>query len=389
MIELTLDSLVIRNTAIWSFLGQHKHLLQTVEQVLCTWCESVEKTTQGEAVTVQSLASHFENMKTDMLNEVRQQAHPFASVVGQLADLISSTKQTLADLSPAAIAESMAHKLPVHLDTTSAAFRGILHEAVCGAVSPLADRTSGCNALLSTISQRLDQVREAQINTSAKSKKKGDAAESKIYEELVELLPDMDVQKVSGMAHCCDINVCDCGTDVRVEVKDYTSRVDKAEVSKFITDMLSCNSHGIMVSTQTGITGKRRSIEFQQLSNGKFAVFLSNGNADTVSSMVTLLKLVDKQLLPSGDDDAVFKLTPETMMHLQQLLKEHDKKMKDARHHLKQVDKLLAEAAIEKIASILLGHAVSTAPLRCTHCTQEFKTERGLLAHTRVKHLGN
>lgn len=232
MIELTSESLLIKNAHICSFLNQHNHLLSTIEQLLCTWCASVEKTTHGEAVTVQSLASHFENMKRDMLNEVRQQAHPFTSVVGQLADLISSTKQAIADLSPTAIAESMAYKLPAQLDTKSAAFKGILYEAVCGAVSPLADRTSGCNALLNSIRQRLDQVREAQISTSAKSKKKGEAAANEIYEELVELLPDMDIQKVSGMAHCCDINVCDCGTDVRVEVKDYASRVDKAEVSK-------------------------------------------------------------------------------------------------------------------------------------------------------------
>jgi len=144
-------------------------------------------------------------------------------------------------------------------------------------------------------------------------------------------------------------------------------------------------------------------VEVEQLSNGKFAVYLSNNgyDVDQIHDMIRLIyrlhAIVTSQDSGSGSA-ACFKVTPEAMSRVDLYLKDFADKVRVTRTHLKEAMSLMGELAFDSIERVLKGQVdASSTPVsgagggaarlevgrggQCGVCKREFKTSSGLARH--------
>lgn len=201
---------------------------------------------------------------------------------------------------------------------------------------------------------------------------KGAQAEAQLHELLCNKLHARDnyeISVVNGVAHACDIKIQRLGyPDVRVEVKAYGeqsgAKVPIKEVTRFRSDLLAMNSHGIFVSLYGEIATKGK-IDFEVLPNNKLAVYLS-GNAydvDIISDMVHFIYRVDKIVETSVTrDDTHLRVTAEDMARVQLLLRDFGIKVQHTKTHLKEAISLLNELTFDRIEVVLMtSRALPTA----------------------------
>lgn len=259
------------------------------------------------------------------------------------------------------------------------------------------------------------EMRRAQVDAevSAKAGKstnvKGQESEDKMVEMLSEKLLYRDgyvVEKVSGQAQSCDIVVRrEKYPNIRIECKAHADKVRVKEVDKFVRDLTQCNNHGIFVSFKSGICGINN-FELQQLSTGKFAVYLSNNqyDVDAVIEMLHLLYRLDEIMRHArgadGGDGAVFKLSPESVMRIKTYLRDAMGKIASVKQHMKESCALLSEIQLDLVEKVILGqagesnnHSVTRASTqrpaatpneyKCEKCDRTFKSSAGHREHVK------
>ena len=248
---------------------------------------------------------------------------------------------------------------------------------------------------------------------------KGHQGENGLYELLCDRLTsrdDYEVEMVRGQAHGCDINIRRLGhADVRLESKAHGEgtgeKVRAKEVTRFQSDLLGLNAHGVFVSLHGGIVGKGE-LEIEQLANGKFAVYLSNNKYDVgiIHDMLMLLYRLDKITKSvvgegGGEGDAVacIKVPQDTMRRVQLYMKDFASKVSVTKTHLKDSLSLLSELTFDLLERMLLGQVAApveeTVPQRptvdgavdervarfaCAHCTKMCKTRGALTMHEKT-----
>jgi hypothetical protein len=264
-----------------------------------------------------------------------------------------------------------------------------------------------------------DQLIASQARKSASARVKGMEGEDQLFELLSDRLPardSYDVERVSGHAHACDLVVRRAGhPDVRVESKAHGDgtgeKVRAKEVSRFVSDVLGHNVHGVFVSHHARIVGKGR-LEVEQLSNGKFVVFVSENQYD-VEQLHDVLQLIYKldSLTTSNADQlrepaGCRRLTPDALRRIEHRLQDHAQKVKALRASLTQSLSILNELSLHDLELELKcnvpsspdGQAPAPAPVpapthgsakplhTCPSCDFVCKSRAGLTNHVRMAH---
>jgi len=261
--------------------------------------------------------------------------------------------------------------------------------------------------------EKIDTVEKHMIKQTARSTiDKGKHGEDKLFDWLCERLRMRDgyvVEKTNGQACGCDIVIKRHGgyPDIRIESKaigeSTKEKVRHAQVTKFIRDLEQTQNHGIFVSLYSDIVGISN-FELQQLSNGKFAVYLTKLNTDLepIIEMIQLLYTLDKIL--SKQDNAedgtanMVRIPAETMACVQQYLKDYGTTIFCTKQHLRIAYTKLGEIDMNMIASMILGNsgdirdnkatsasdatATEDNQFKCPRCTKTFTTKRALQRHS-------
>lgn len=297
------SSVTITDPFIVGCLTKHRRLLPVVEELLTLLCRSIEI---GEDAPEDSLAS----ITNDVVSRVDE----------RISDMTTLLKSQLLDY--AAIA---------HSNTQSSLER------------------------LQADSSELKSKVDAIVLRSASTARKGAEGQNNVFELLASSLASRDgysVEQVHGKARQCDIVVRHRERgDARVEVKNYQSVVPSAEVDKFQRDLLACGSHGIMVSVNTKIAG-HRNFEVQQLSSGRFAVYLGCNDYDADQIVEALELLYTLEGLTKDRPDGV-TFDPETLNRVKESLSSWRRKIVDVKGHLQHSLAILEEFAIEEVEKIL------------------------------------
>lgn len=96
------------------------------------------------------------------------------------------------------------------------------------------------------------------VNKYKNPNKKGELGENRLQQVLVEILPENDLIVTVGEKGSGDFLIKrDNKKDILIETKFYSTNVPKAELIKFIKDVNTNKSHGIMLSHSSGIVGKK------------------------------------------------------------------------------------------------------------------------------------
>jgi hypothetical protein len=254
---------------------------------------------------------------------------------------------------------------------------------------------------------KLDEIGSKNIVNNAKAMyntgAKGKAGEQRLCDELAHKLTVRDgyeVDIVSGMAHQCDIAVKRLGfPEIRIESKahgDSTGeKVRAKEVARFQSDILALNLHGIFVSLHSNIVGKG-AVEVEQLTNGKFVIYLSNNNYD-IDQVVDMLRLLYKLDTYSTDAerDGV-KFSNDTLKRVQLMITSLNDKIKATKSHLKESITLLNDVSLDMLENILISRdddrtkeVIPAESHQCPHCPRAFPSKKGLATHVTRLHSDN
>jgi hypothetical protein len=227
------------------------------------------------------------------------------------------------------------------------------------------------------------------------SNNKGSIAEHKIQTLLMNHLPPdhgYNVIKTGHLPHSCDFLVtCDKQPDIRLECKDYSNYVPHTEVDKFISDLHSCNNHGIFISLYSNIANKHV-FDFEQLPNGKFAIYLSN-NQYNIKIIIRMLRILYKlDSIVSTKNNSNITISPENIILIQQQIHTFNDTISSIQSNLKHTIDLVDTLTLNNIQQILLNQLpdIQTLPpkpikttLTCDSCSLVVKNMAGLAAHKR------
>lgn len=237
---------------------------------------------------------------------------------------------------------------------------------------------------------------ESKLSSTINEKgKKGEQEVMGVLEDLLLSSDGFSVDDVSNIAGNCDIHVKRVGyPDVRIDVKNWTSKVGQRDLDKFVKDLTTLNSSGILVSLKSGVVGKR-AIEIDQLMNGKFALYLSNFG-DHLESIPEFIRLIHtlESACKSGDD--TIRLTKHAFSRIEMYVTESKEKVNKVKQQLWAAIAILNDINQEKITEIIRsaaqpvdGATVSVATnsvttIKCKQCGRTFMNSTGLKTHMKT-----
>ena len=363
--NVTSQEVIITDPYIVGFMTRHRNsddILNACKSVLRSFCQTVDdiETNQSTNNRIMSYLSEFED-----------RYHKHARMV-----------------------ESKINDVESHVTSTSNAITTKLsNQIVTMASNATQKHIEGIYNMQATLHSKLEDVK--QKNKSPKEK--GIEGETGLFNILNERLMARDgysIQMVSGMSQSCDIIIKrDCYPTVRIESKaigkDNGAKVKYAEVEKFNRDLLQVNNHGIFVSIHSGIQGIGH-LELQQLSNGKFAVFLSNNNydVDIIIDMLHLLYKLDQITNDSKYDENII-ISSENMIRVRSHIQDSTKKISAIKHHMKESIRLINTVQLDLIESIVLGNVddvhtdieVIPSTMQCDICKKTLTSKQGFIGH--------
>ena len=151
--------------------------------------------------------------------------------------------------------------------------------------------------LLKTIEERIGEnigslrtTIDNLIYQSANSSIKGKIAEQQISNIIVDNFPDDTVEITAQKDYESDIQLkTSDGITLYIEVKMYKASVTTSQIDKFKRDIIRSGIKvGILISTTSGITGKKR-LEFDLIDNDKYIIYVPNTGFEVVPIIWSVL----------------------------------------------------------------------------------------------------
>jgi hypothetical protein len=290
--------------------------------------------------------------------------------------------------------DSIKSKLNVILESVTGQMH-TLNTSVCSLDDNIANKVTASvsNAAMQSIIGQLDTINKK----SKTGKERGTEAEGLLYTMLSNRLLERDgynISMVSGISHSCDIMVERMGyPTIRIESKaigiDRNVKVPKVDVEKFKRDLIHTNNHGIMVSLHSGIVGIGKT-EVTQLSNGKFAVYLSNNeyDIDIIVDMMHVIYKIDNAIKSTNSIDGVV-VRNDDIARMRTYILDCVNKIQSAKNHLKESMRVLSDVHLEILERTIMGNSdgiansTELAPtgLTCKICNKTLMSKQGYTGH--------
>jgi hypothetical protein len=250
------------------------------------------------------------------------------------------------------------------------------------------------NAVVSqhTNDKVMNELNEFLFKYKTSSQHKGAFSEIQLQSLLNKMYPTAEIVDSHGETSCCDFIIKRTGKDdILIENKNFNLSVDNRDISKFLFDADKQKSHAIMLSQQSGITGKPDG--FIELNGNKVIMYLHevNYNTDKIRIAVNTVDHLSVKLneISGGEDeslcitkDALCRINDEYQMFLSQrsslqgILKDFNKKMNSQIESIQMPT--LNTYLSDKFASI------ENKVFVCEHCELTFKSKRALTSHGKV-----
>ena len=141
------------------------------------------------------------------------------------------------------------------------------------------------------------------INKYKNPNKKGELGEYRLHQVLVEILPENDIITTIGEKGSGDYLIKrDNKKDILIETKIYSANVPKNELIKFIKDVKTNKTHGIMLSHSSGIVGKKH---FQiDIEDDMITTYLHNVdyNKDLIKLAFNIIEILESKINNYSND---------------------------------------------------------------------------------------
>lgn len=236
-------------------------------------------------------------------------------------------------------------------------------------VSNLHDKLSTVKEALYTVQNDLRPIYQMSNNTMSTlgelSKKfinsgnKGKAGEEFTEKLLKQTFPTHRVTTVASSLQKGQMDIrfeSDNLPTIGFEVKNYKDMVPHNQVEKFERDILESNTHGIMLSLTSGISGKPHQ-HLNILSNKCVALYLSCNDFDAMSSIqtaVSAIYLLDPLLKANKDVEGnSLTVTQDTVNLIRGIIDKNKKDMGEIERTLKDLLEKVKRMTWDEILSLL------------------------------------
>ena len=427
MIFLDKLNIIINNAQISSFLetfGEKEIILQSFEDILEKYCETMKETlrkkekVEYESEKINKCIDKFEKVSHNLLKKSSGDMSEILDknvkdIRSDLCSMIVSIKEMmnkdLSNIHVEKIKETVTNELNKEMAKNEIKL-DYIKEIMGNMFFELKNCNKDSNKDIGNIKQsfeemfrKIQDVEKYCIDTSLKSSVKQKLGEDGLFESLSDTLKNRDgyvVEKVNGQAHSCDILVKrETYPSIRIESKAHgratSEKVRTKEVNKFKSDLIQLNNHGIFVSLYSNIVGKGE-LELEQLTNGKFAVYLANNryNVDLIVDMIQLLYKIDSICSKNNENgSSSVVLTNETMARIQTIIKDNINRVIDLKSHLNRSISIVNEIELNVITDIITGqfvysinddkkkHGQQQQQFECCSCGKFLKTNAALISH--------
>jgi hypothetical protein len=222
------------------------------------------------------------------------------------------------------------------------------------------------------------------------SKSIGAMAEDKVFHKLSGTLSqEFVVEFTRQNPNEADLKVKKIGyTDIMVEIKNHSKDVTHDHVVRFEDNIAQHNSHGIIVSLQSGIVGRNDTFTMRE-NGGKLSLYLCHNNYD-MNAVRDLVRFIHRYEDMMSPDDKGAGLSAESLQQVTDLVKNQIKRVKKAREIAKNMDDLAKGMTMELDAALKLlqkEHGVRVVGY-CSVCAKHFDgaCDKGWNNHTGNKH---
>ena len=229
------------------------------------------------------------------------------------------------------------------------------------------DIEKGVNSHVTEQAKSLENSFNRILDNSAR---KGQIGEIIVYNWLRTNYPNVEVTE-KEKPHGADIHMVlpNLSKKIIIEVKHYSKTVDQTEIDKFLRDVSTTNSHGIMISLQNKIRGKQDGeVDFQ---NGAVISYISNGQ-----SQMHLIRSAIDNIIKCANvlSDETHKLSKHTLTEIEKQFKLAKDNQKEMIKHLNDALKLAKHDSFDKLHQLIFNKLQEDKKM-CLKCNTPYKNK--------------
>lgn len=216
-------------------------------------------------------------------------------------------------------------------------------------------------SLATTFNERWDTFTERFYGKNSKAK--GQLCEN-VYEDLLnKTFPLQEIVRTSYSSREMDFKVSfDNELVIFFEVKQYTSNVNKASVTKFMRDLRQNKCHGILISAESGIATKQN-FEFEMINvptdsgevETRVAMYLTyhNYEASTLQLAVTLISRLAKVSSSRSTHSNTVVIDKKILDDLNKKLKKEIDEHEQATEYLQKSLAILQKSHLKRLLDVV------------------------------------
>lgn len=230
------------------------------------------------------------------------------------------------------------------------------------------------NVISNIYSQLSELLRENKISAL-----KGKRTEGEYVTYLTSVFNNAEIQNCSQSDHAMDILLLQEGyTDIRFDIKDYSTNVPSKEVLKFKSDIQHNNCHGILISDKSGIANKTN-FSFDIINNRYIAFYITNAREqlDNIVSAVNFIRSMDSCVTKKDG----ISLSNSTVKSIQLELDKYTEIIGSIKKNLQNSIQMCNTLTFSNISNLF---QFNSSLFVCKACNQSFDTKRKLTYHMKT-----
>ena len=200
------------------------------------------------------------------------------------------------------------------------------------------------------------------------------------------------IQKTNEIKHKGDFVISKNNIDktILIDVKNYSGKVPDKEVQKFFKDMDMNNSHGILISINSDISGKH--FLFEKYKNNTFAIFIPNlsSSPDSLRNMIYIIFAIEEII---ANDNKDIYISNDTFENITSTIKTYNIQIKNIIDSLQSNIRSLEKIKLDSIYKLIynnIDNISSTSSITstsskkifiCKYCSKEYVQEHHYKNH--------
>lgn len=168
---------------------------------------------------------------------------------------------------------------------------------------------------------------------------------------------------------------------ILIDVKNYSGKVPDKEVQKFFKDMDTNQSHGILISINSDISGKHLLIE--KYKNNTFAMFIPNLSSypDYLRNMIYIIFSIEEFF---GNQNKDIYISNQTFDNISSIISTYNTQIKNIIDTLNTSIKNLEKLKLDTIKNLIYSNIPSTSSnykYFCKFCPKKYIKQENYIKH--------